>query len=299
MDLNTDPRPDWLTEQVWPHPVLGLDVEGRRVAYTDTGGDGPVLLMVHVGLWSLLWGGLIGELAGRYRCVTLDVPGSGLSDAGAAGLPGAVRAIEALIGALDLREVTLVVHDLGGLAALAAAAGQTDRVAGLVAMNTFGWQPRGVLRLALRMFGSPAVRELSAWLGLLAWGSATRFGAGRRWDRVTRRSWRRGLRDRARRRFPHRMFADAARGREVPGDAEAAVAALARQPTLTVFGQLGDYFGFRRQWRARCPNLTEAVVPWGLHFPMADNPELVAEAIHAWHCAQVRPALRSPQVPGT
>jgi pimeloyl-ACP methyl ester carboxylesterase len=288
MDLNTDPRPDWLTEQVWPHPVRDFDFDGRRVVYTDTGGDGPVLLMVHVGLWSLLWGGLIEKMAGRYRCVTLDVPGSGLSDAGTGGLPDAVRAVGALIGRLDLREVTLVVHDLGGLATLAAVADQTDRVAGLVAMNTFGWAPRGVLRLALRFFGSAVMRELSASLGLLAWGSATRFGVGRRWDAVTRRAWRRGLRDRARRRFPHQMFAGAARDRAVSSDAEKAVAALAGRPTLTVFGQLGDYFFFRRRWRALRPALTEAVVPWGLHFPMADNPALVAQAIDTWHRGQVR-----------
>jgi haloalkane dehalogenase len=295
MNLNTDPRPGWLTEQAWPHPVRALDVDGSRVAYTDTGGDGPALLMVHVGLWSLLWGGLIDELAGRYRCVTLDVPGSGLSgpgDAPSGGLPGAVRAIRALIGHLDLREVTLVVHDLGGLATLAAVAGQADRVAGLVAVNTFGWAPGAALRLALRAFGSAAVREPSAWLGLLAWGSATRFGAGRRWDREQRRAWRHGLRDRARRRFPHQMFAAVARDGGVASEAAAALAALAERPTLAIFGQLGDYFFFRRRWRALRPGLTEAVVPWGLHFPMADDPALVAEAIHAWHRGRVRGALR-------
>jgi pimeloyl-ACP methyl ester carboxylesterase len=105
---------------------------------------------------------------------------------------------------------------------------------------------------------------------------------------MMRRAWRRGLRDRGRRRFPHRVFAGAARDRGVPGAAQAAVAALAGRPTLTVFGQLGDYFFFRRRWRALRPDLTEAVVPWGLHFPMSDNPALVAEAIHGWHCRQVR-----------
>jgi haloalkane dehalogenase len=168
--MNTDcsPRPEWFTGQIWPHPILSLDLHGRRIVYTDTGGDGPPLLMVHVGLWSLLWRGLIDELAGRYRCVTLDVPGSGLSDAGTGSLTEAVTAIGALIDHLDLQSVTLVVHDLGGLATLAAVRDRTDRVAGLVAMNTFGWEPRGVLRLVLRFFGSAVVRETDARLGLLA-----------------------------------------------------------------------------------------------------------------------------------
>lgn len=290
-----EPRPDWVPEHIWPYQMLALRIDGRRVVYTDTGGAGPVLLLVHVGLWSLMWGGMIAELADRYRCVTLDVPGSGLSDeAGTGDLSDAVRVIKALIDHLDLRDVTLVIHDLGGLATLAAIRDRTDRVAGLVAMNTFGWAPRGAVRLALRAFGSAVVREINAWLGLLAWGSGTRFGVGRRWDRATRQAWRRGLRDRSRRRFLHQMFADAVRNRVVSSDAENALAALAGTATLTVFGQLGDYFFFRRRWRALrtgragAAGLTEAVVPLGLHFPMADNPALVAESIHNWHRAGVR-----------
>jgi hypothetical protein len=89
-------------------------------------------------------------------------------------------------------------------------------------------------------------------------------------------------------------LAAAARDRGVSSDAETAMAALAGRPTLTVFGQLGDYFRFRRRWRAVRPDLTKAVVPWGLHFPMSDNPALVAEVTHAWHGRQVRHPPASP-----
>ena len=44
----------------------------------------------------------------------------------------------------------------------------------------------------------------------------------------------------------------------------------------TASAQLGDYFAFQRQWRRRHPTLQAVVVPRGLHFPMCDNPELVA-----------------------
>ncbi|MGW4534713.1 alpha/beta fold hydrolase [Nocardia sp. NPDC004340] len=284
MTLTTEPtRPDWLTTQDWPHPLYAFDLDGRRVVYTDTGGDRPVLLMVHAGLWSLLWADLISHLEDRYRCVTLDLPGTGLSDPGEATVASAAHTITSFIDHLDLDAVTLVVHDLGGLAALAAVHDRVDRVAALVAMNTFGWQPRGILWLALRFFGSELMREVDAWLGLIAWVSATRFGVGRRWNRTRKTAWRRGLRDRDRRRFLHRMFRDATRDRATAARAASTVTALTGRPMMTVFGRLGDYFFFVRRWRRLFPYLTRVTVPWGLHFPMADNPQLAAEAIDCWH----------------
>lgn len=284
-------RPEWLDESVWPYPLHELDVDSRRMIYTDTGGDGPVLLMVHVGLWSLLWQGLIADLHDRYRCITLDVPGSGLSDPAPASLSSASGAIGALIDHLDLHGVTLVVHDTGGWATLAAIGSQparAERVAGLVAINTFGWTPRGILRQALRFFGSALMRETSTRTGLLAWASATRFGVGRHWDRATKRAWRHGLRDHDKRRFLHRMFADAARDSAASAAAERGVGLLTDRPTLTIFGQFGDYFRFRRHWRKLRPDMRDTTVPWGLHFPQSDNPALLAQAITAWHTSTVR-----------
>ncbi|MBX7434208.1 alpha/beta hydrolase [Mycobacterium sp. Y57] len=284
--LHTPPRPDWLPEPVWPFDLHELDLDGRRLVYTDTGGDGPVVLMVHVGLWSLLWKGLITELAPRFRCVTLDVPGSGLSGTAPASLAAASDAIGRFIDHLGLHDVTLVVHDTGGWAAMAAIGDNCSRSEGIskvVAVNTFGWRPRGVLRLALRIMGSAVMRELMVWTGFMAWGSATRFGVGRHFDRPTRRAWRRGLRSHARRRFLHRMFTDAANDGAVSLAAERGIEALADRPTMTVFGQFGDYFFFRRGWRRIRPAVIEVTVPWGVHFPQSDNPALVAGAISDWH----------------
>jgi pimeloyl-ACP methyl ester carboxylesterase len=133
-------RPAWLPDASWPFPLASLQVAGRTVVYTDTGGRGPVLLFCHAGLWSLLWGGVVAELADTYRCITFDPPGSGLSDR----LPGTeqnldtvANAVGTLIDELDLQAVTLVLHDLGGLAALAAASTRVERIARVAAINTF------------------------------------------------------------------------------------------------------------------------------------------------------------------
>jgi haloalkane dehalogenase len=150
-------------------------------------------------------------------------------------------------------------------------------------VSSFGWRPRGLLLpVALRLFGSAPVRELSALTGWLPRASSTRFGVGRWMSTTTRRAWRAGLADRPARRVTHRLFLDAARDRAVQRDAEAALAALADRPVLTVFGELGDHFRFQRQWRRRRPDLTRCVVRRGLHFPMCDDPTLVADQLHRW-----------------
>lgn len=279
-------RQEWLTHEVWPFPTALLDLGSNQIAYTDTGGSGPVLLFCHVGMWSLLWRDVMVDMSGDHRCVTFDTPGVGLSppiDAVDQNLTVAAQAIATLIDSLDLDNITLVVHDLGGLAALAAVSSRTERIERIAVVNAFAWRPRGVmLPLALRTFGSATVRELSAFTGWLPRGSSTRFGVGRHMSKSTRRAWRAGLATRSARRVPHRLFADAARNREVHTRAEAALNALKDRPLLTVFGQLGDYLRFQKQWKQRRADLTPQVIRRGLHFPMCDDPDQVAATLRDW-----------------
>lgn len=284
-------RPAWLPKQVWPFDLRSMRHEGTLVSYTDVG-VGPTLLFCHAGMWSFLWRDVILELAGRYRCVTFDPPGSGLSERTAAEertLETVRDTVVALLHALDLDEVTLVMHDLGGPTALAAASVMPERVAALAAVNTFGWEPAGVLfRTMLAMFGSTWMRELDAYTGWLPAASTTRLGVGRHLDRAGRRAFRRGM-DRDARRTMHRLFRSAQRSEEVYTGAARAVDTLADRPLLTVFGALGDHLRFRPKWRTRFGDVREVTVPWGLHFPMCDDPRLTARAIDTWHAERVAP----------
>ncbi len=279
-------RPDWLGPDVWPFPRHALDVGGARITYTDVG-VGPTLLFCHAGMWSFIWRDVITRLQSDFRCVAFDPPGSGLSErvATADRTLAAVRdTTTAIIEHLDLRGVTLVMHDLGGVAALAAASPRADRVSGLVAVNTFGWRPRGlVFRGMLALFGSAWMRGLDAATAWLPWAATTRVGIGRHLDRASRRAFRRGM-DREGRRTMHRLFASARRSPRVYDAAETALdEALADRPLLAVFGAWGDYLRFRPQWRRRFPQAREVTIRRGLHFPMCDDPDATAQAIAEWH----------------
>ncbi|GAA4385438.1 alpha/beta fold hydrolase [Agromyces bauzanensis] len=280
--MNTTPtatidRPAWLTEDAWPWPVSALTTPDGPIAYTDTGGNGPVVLLVHAGMWSFVWRDLMLDLAVDHRCITIDAPGNGLStrsDASGVTLSAASHAVGAVVDALDLRDLTLVFHDLGGSAAVAAMGARADRVAALVAVNTFAWTPdTRLLKFGLSFMGGAPMRELDAATGFFAAASSTRFGVGRHWDAETRAVFRHGVD----RRSVHRYFADARRAADVTGAADAALRGpFAERPLLTVFGRRNDYFGFQPRWLERFPGARQEQVDGGNHFPMCDDPAAVA-----------------------
>jgi len=280
-------RPDWLTDAAWPYPVQRMAGCAGTISYTDVG-TGPVLLFVHTGMWSILWRDVIDGLRDRFRCVTLDSPGCGLSDAaGRVDLTIAADAVDAVVRRLDLADLTLVVHDLGAPVALEAASRWPERVAALVVVNGFGWRPSGpMFRSMLAMMGNPVMREFDALTGWLPRASSSRFGVGRRWKRSTRKVFRRGVRRSQRRSF-HRYMAAARRHDFTRIDA--VVRTLANRPMMTIFGKRNDPLRFQPKWKQRFPSATQLTVPTGYHFPMCDDPALVVSSIARWHTEQLPP----------
>src|SRR5690242_12964322 len=102
------PRPQWLLETVWPFESSSLEIDV---------GQGPVLLFVHTGLWSFVWRDVILRLSRDFRCICFDAPGTGQSDrlpTRAISLNRAAETLTAIVLSLKLRNITLIVHDLGG-----------------------------------------------------------------------------------------------------------------------------------------------------------------------------------------
>jgi haloalkane dehalogenase len=217
---------------------------------TDVG-SGPTLLLVHVGLWSFLWRDIIADLCLDFRVATLDAPGTGRSgrlSPKLLTLETAARAVCTTIRQLNLRDLTLVVHDLGGPAGLAGVASVAERVAALVAISTFGWRPAGaVFRGTLRFMGSGPVRELDAVTAFLPRLTATSYGVGRHFERADRDAFLRGV-DRDARRSFHRYMHDAQAVNPLYYDVERVLREkLYDRPLLTIFGEGQDRFGFQDQ----------------------------------------------------
>jgi haloalkane dehalogenase len=153
----------------FPYEPHYADVAGLRMAPVEDGpADGPVVLLLHgEPSWSFLYRTMIPVLAGAgLRAVAPDLVGFGRSDK-----PDSVEAhsyanhvewVRSLaFDALDLRDVTLVGQDWGGLIGLRLVAEHPDRFARVVVANTglpTGDSPMSDAFLAWQQFAQTAPR---------------------------------------------------------------------------------------------------------------------------------------------
>lgn len=288
-------RPGWLPESVWPFQSFGLEVDGSTLAVTDVG-EGPVLLLVHTGMWSFVWRDVITRLAPDFRCVCFDAPGTGRSSrlsGRAISLERSARAVTAVIEALDLQNLTLVVHDLGGPAGLAGAAQTAERVRGIAVVNAFGWRPSGAFfRGMLALMGSTVIREFDAQTGIIARISASPFGVGLHLDDPSRKAFLAGVGRDGLRAF-HSYMRDARNCDSLYQNIERSLSGPFKAlPLITIFGERNDPLGFQPRWKALFPDAPQVVVAKGNHFPMCDDPDLVASTIRSWYRERVAPGRR-------
>jgi haloalkane dehalogenase len=124
----------------FPFEPRYLEQDGLRMHYVDEGAGDPVLLLHGEPTWSYLYRKLIPPLADVARVVAPDYFGFGRSDKPVEGdwysYDRHYESIERFVEQLDLRDMTVVVHDWGGPIGLRLAAEQQDRVARLVVTNT-------------------------------------------------------------------------------------------------------------------------------------------------------------------
>jgi pimeloyl-ACP methyl ester carboxylesterase len=288
-------RPEWLPESVWPFETTALNFEDSTIAVTDVG-VGPVLLFVHTGMWSFIWRDVILRLSSDFRCVCFDAPGTGQSERlGIKGisLERASRAATAVIKALDLHDIILVFHDLGGLSGIAGAARTPERIRALCAVNAFAWEPSGLaFRGMLALMGSTPMREFDVLTQLIPRITKSAFGVGRHMDGASRQAFFAGIGREGVRAF-HGYLRDARKSERIFEQVERALTGpFQRLPLITIFGEKNDPLGFQPRWRQLFVDIKQIVVPKGNHFPMCDAPDLVANSIRQLYCDHVAPALK-------
>ena len=281
----THERPGWLPPEEFPFRLQNLDLPSGGVSYVDEG-EGPTMLFVHAGLWSFIWRDTIVRLQKDFRTIAIDFPGFGLAPASDTELtiPELSTVLAEFVAELELSDVTLVAHDLGGPVALGAAAVDSGRYRALVLTNTFAWEPdKGSLRAMLGTMGSRPLTWLDTVTNFLPRMAASKFGVGSRLSRAGKKAFRGPYRDRDRRRRIHDLMGSALNsGEHFERIEEATNSTLNNRPVLTIFGQYNDPWKFQQRHAATFPNHEGLVVPKGYHFPMTVDPNLYADTIRDW-----------------
>lgn len=143
------------------------DVGGFRMHYVDEGpADGEVVLCIHgEPTWGYLFRDLIAALAGSYRVIAPDHMGFGKSETPehrSYWLQDHIDNIEKFVLALDLSDITLVMHDFGGPVGMGLAARHPGRIRRIVSTN--GPTPFGQSTLFDRLSANAAVSPWFQWI---------------------------------------------------------------------------------------------------------------------------------------
>ena len=173
-------QPDSANSDATPNLKIMM-LHGDRVAYRDEGA-GEVLLLIHgIGGSSNSWSGVIPLLAKKYRVIAPDLLGHGESDKprGDYSVGAFAVLLRDLLDALDIPQVTVIGHSLGGGIAMQFAHqhGQYCKRIVLISSGGFGGDVGRVLRV-LSLPGSELVLPVIASRPAILAGNALRALTG-------------------------------------------------------------------------------------------------------------------------
>ncbi|WP_019614460.1 alpha/beta fold hydrolase [Psychromonas ossibalaenae] len=115
---------------------------GQQYHYLNEGSGEPVVMVHGNPSWSFYYRNLVTALSSQYQCIVPDHIGCGLSDKPGDKdyeytLKSRIDDLEALLESLQIKEnITLVVHDWGGMIGMGYAARHPERIKRLVILNT-------------------------------------------------------------------------------------------------------------------------------------------------------------------
>lgn len=166
-----------------------IELSAGRISYADSGGTGPVAVLLHGALMSgTAWSGVVEALGADVRCVVPTLPMGAHREAMRPDADVSPRGVARLVGELlerlELEDVTLVGNDTGGALAQLLVTSDPARIARLVlvscdAFDNFPpglpgricvWAARvpGGLYAAMLPLRVPVMRRLPVSFGWLA-----------------------------------------------------------------------------------------------------------------------------------
>jgi len=270
-----------------------LDTPGGALHYVDEGPESPdskrssTILCVHGNpTWSFYYRRLIRAFRGAHRVIAPDHIGCGLSDKPqdwSYRLQDHVANLERLVLELDLRDITLVVHDWGGAIGFGVAVRHPERFARFLVTNTAAF-PADRIPLRINVCRTPFLGELAV-RGLNAFARAATHMALERTERMTpkiRRAYLAPYDSWESRIATHRFVTDIPMQPEHPSFAclqaiADALPCLADKPMRIAWGERDWCFtpAFRGMWQERFPDAEVLALESAGHYLLEDAHEEV------------------------
>jgi len=281
-------RPFDVPQELFPVQHRFLELDCARIHYVDEGAGESLLLLHGNPSWCFLYRKIIAALRSDFRCVALDFPGYGMSDAPAGyGFTPKEHSdvLEHFVDRLGLKDLTMMVQDWGGPIGLGFGGRRPELVRRLIIANTFAWpldgEPR--IRIFSWVMGGPIGRLLTSTFNFVPKFFFTRGLAQRPAPEVLEMylaPWRNPARRTAAVIAPRQLVAASPYLREVAGN----LPKLADRPVLIVWGMKD--FAFREAERQRFERIFSkhktVLFDNASHFLQEDAGDRISESIKAF-----------------
>lgn len=256
-----------------------------RMHYLDEGA-GPTLLCLHGNpTWSFYYRNLVGRMRNKYRVVVPDHIGCGYSDkpgddAYSYRLEQRVEDIEELVKTLGLKDITLILHDWGGMIGLSFATRNPSLVKRIILMNTSGFPlPKTkALPFTLHLSRTPLLGDILL-RGFNAF-AVTASWIGCKYKRLSptlRKAYRAPYTTWNNRRAVHRFVQDIPLSAKDPSWATVSftdqhLESLGDKPMQIIWGEKDFIFDnhFLSEWKRRMPKAEIHSYPEGGHYILED-----------------------------
>jgi pimeloyl-ACP methyl ester carboxylesterase len=285
---------------LFPFESRFYDHSGLRQHYVDEGQGAPIVMLHGNPTWSFMYRTLIADLRDSYRVIAPDHIGCGLSDKPddtryTYNLAQRVRDLSDLLEGVGVtRDITLVVHDWGGLIGLAWAVRHPERVNRLVVFNTAAFPIPAPTRLPLSIrvcrdtaLGAFLVRRFNAFSAL-----ASRFGPQHRLTAEVRHAYIAPYNSRANRIATLRFVQDIPLGPEHPSfeivrDTAGRLDSLGSRPVLICWGERDFVFNrhFLDEWIRRFPSAEVHRFPDAGHYVLEDAADQIVPIVRSFLAA--------------
>jgi haloalkane dehalogenase len=132
-------KPFSYPKELYPFQSKWITIHGNRIHYIDEG-KGETILFCHPPVSSsFMYRNMIRELSKSFRCIAIDFPGFGLSEPGAGyiqSIAAQAEIVDGLLRGLALKEVCLLMQEVGGHAAMKVFIQQPSLLRALIITDT-------------------------------------------------------------------------------------------------------------------------------------------------------------------